>query len=942
MSLAHELRPEGEELSANEQGEGVLLPDTSDFTPAEYAGEFDELPAPIDGSSLNPAQQAAVQHVTGPLIIFAGAGSGKTKTVVHRIAHLILAENVLPFAILAVTFTNKAATEMRTRLDAMLGLSAKDIWVGTFHAVCARILRRFYQSVGLKPSFSIYDTGDQKRLMRRAIKSMGEEGQGVDPDRALNRVSLLKQEGFGPETLTESGDALLRAVYETYQTRLREANAVDFDDLLLKVLALSEGNGSPPRLSDAGRAVRRLFKHVLVDEFQDANRVQYRLASMLAAETGNLCVVGDDDQCHPPGVLVELAGLDETEVEELTSGDVVLGWSPTTEKRAVRRVEVGFRPYAGPIYTISAGGCDVPVTPNHWLYCRWAEHMGRGTSVWKTQAKDLDGMLGGAVAMGVIEVPLAEGGWAPIDAVRRSDYRGVVYSLDVAEDHAYSANGIVVGNSIYKWRGAVPAIFDTFAAEHKPTVVKLEQNYRSTGNVVSAASAVIAKAKGRADKTLWTAEGPGEPVFVVVTANERDEGAFVARRLKDALSREVPAHELAVLYRTHAQSRAIEDALRLAAVPYRVLGGQRFYERAEVKDVLAYLRLAVNLDSDGDFLRVVNVPPRGVGDLTAERLARVAEDLGVSLFEAVTFLRDDLATGEQQLGKKGLGAILVFYAIVDSLRRAVAGEKIGETPDPSSLVPGPTEMMAMALQRSGYVAMLRKGDDGEARIEILRELSGAMIAFEEEQVRKGVVPTLTAYLERVSLASDEERYVSGAVTLMTVHAAKGLEFAEVFLTGMEERVFPYVRDTADASEDGCDEDEERRLCYVAMTRARKRLWISWAGTRSLYGQTRVSVPSRFLRDIPLGTVKQGRSVGVAKGVKALPEPLPPPPPTVPAGTRWTERDADADLPVVDVGDKVVHRAWGVGTVTEVSGEFVSTKFPSHGEKRVHASFLRVL
>ena len=1190
---------------------GVGAEETPSFplSKTDYTGQFDELPEALGDADLNDAQREAVAHVNGPFLMLAGAGVGKTRVLVHRVAHLVIAEAVPTFAILAVTFTNKAAAEMRARFDKALGPTSKDLWVGTFHAICARLLRRFHQAAGLRPGFSIYDTTDQKRVLRRAAKQL-DLGDAVSPDRALARISSLKQSGKGPEIFDgclSSGDVAFRDLYVAYQEKLAEANAVDFDDLLLKVLAMCEPSslvaqvvqpspdvrreryaaatakraealkpgqtgglfqapatpsersdlkrppaptggaaGGKTSISDAGRAIRRMFRHVLVDEFQDVNEVQYRLARALSEESNNLCVVGDDDQCHPPGVQIEVEDGTWVPVEALDpNADLVRGWSEATRTLSPvgRRFTIARRPFSGKVYTLVAGGCSVPITGNHKLVCMWASNPKIGT--FEVSGEDLDTILRGRIAHGDLLVPIPDpqgvplstsmprpratdpsaqrkderdenteqwrenapahgdraggplrigersgfearresgdrgqadqgrsggadraplsvgregqkggvapahpgawtssysgddkkslpsaglscsstplwgssGGssagdqrrdadvspgerrelkgpgpmalagvqgaeppagfgapclWVPVNAVMVRPYTGYVYSLDVEEDHCYVANGVIVKNSIYTWRGAVPAIFDAFIKDHPGAkIVKLEQNYRSTGNVVRAASSLIAKARGRQAKTLWTAEPTGDPVYVITCANEDDEGSFVARRIADALSRGIALSELAVLYRVHAQSRAIEEALRSAKIAYRVLGGQRFYERTEIKDALSYLRLAANPQSDVDFLRVLNVPARGVGETTAERLARVAADLSSSLFEAAAFLRDDATTGRAALGKRGYDAVMAFHAIVDDLiRYAMQGALSGvEVPGPGAGVggaqppggPGPTMVLARALERTGYVAMLRKSEDGDARVDVLRELSGTMLRYEEEAAQEKRVATLSGYLERVALDSGEEKEAgSTGVTLMTVHAAKGLEFKEVMLTGMEEGVFPYVREQNAGAEEDCDEDEERRLAYVAVTRAREKLWISWARMRTLYGQTRASVPSRFLADLPADAVKRGRSTGVAPAQKqGAPPPAPPTggsAPGAPAralaldpaahdirgGGAQGRVDEAAAPGEMREGARVAHRSWGIGVVSELDGDFLVARFKAHGERRIHASYVRVV
>jgi len=733
---------------------------------------------------LNEPQQQAVLHGQGPLLVFAGAGSGKTRAITYRIANLLATHDVPPFRILGVTFTNKAAGEMRERLTALAGADVvRDLWLGTFHSVCARLLRRYHESAGLGKDFVIYDDSDQKAVMTRTLRDLGFDDEALPPKLVLSLVSREKREGRGPghpkSELTDSA----RKAYDGYQTALRRSNAVDFDDLLLFMLGVAEDEASV-----AGQELRSRFSHVLVDEFQDTNLVQYRIVRALSARTRNLCVVGDDDQ------------------------------------------------------------------------------------------------------------------------------------------------------SIYRWRGADVRLIRSFQRDFPDaTVVKLEQNYRSSGNIVRAALGVIEKAADRVSKKLWTAADPGNKVVVRAVRDEREEAQAVVGAIKKLSSRGVAADQVAVFYRVHAQSRALEEALRAHDMPYQVIGGLRFFERAEVKNLIAYLRLVTNPKSDADLERVINVPARGIGDKTVERLKDIAAERTISLYEA---LETALATGDAPTAavKKLTG----FQKLIEGLRAAA----------PSL---APSELAEKVLDESGYKELLVKADDAEsdARLGNLEELIGALRDYEEETEEQGEQPTLVGWLERVTLAAAADSIEDAPkVSLMTVHTAKGLEFRAVFLTGMEEEIFPYRGVSGREPE---ELDEERRLAYVAITRAREHLMVTHASMRSLFGTTRYLEPSRFLGDIPPDAMdyeglpresrypdarQGGWSDGprYPRGFEA--KPLAP-------GTRVVERDeeppSDDDEDGIRPGDRVRHQRYGTGVVERVeqgaAAPMIVARFGPHGSRRILASYL---
>ena len=758
-------------------------------------------------SELNQAQASAVAHTRGPLLIFAGAGSGKTRTLTYRIANLLASEGVAPYRVLAVTFTNKAAGEMRQRLEQLAGPEiARDLWVGTFHSVCARLLRRYHDEVGLTGRFVIYDDSDQKAVIARVIRELGADERSYPPKFALGRICAQKREGRGVSEIEggadpgESFDETLFDIYRGYQRALACADAVDFEDLILNVMRIAESDTA------AGFELRERFDHVLVDEFQDTNQIQYRLVRALASRQRNLCVVGDDDQ------------------------------------------------------------------------------------------------------------------------------------------------------AIYRWRGADVRLIRSFRRDFPDaTVVKLEQNYRSTANIVSAALAVIKPSAVREPKQLWTQATAGEPVRVLRVSDEKREAELVASGLRQRIDAGTPPNELAVFYRIHAQSRVLEEALRRVGVPYQVIGGMKFFERAEVKDLLSYLRLVENPRSDADLLRIANVPARGIGNKTLERLFQLASRRGSSAFDAIG---PALQGGE--LGTAAKKKLLAFKELIDELRVAAA-----------RLIP--QELASLILEQTGYRKLLREDDTAEsdARLENLEELLGSIKEYESEAQIAGDTPSVAGYLEQVSLVSAIDAARDGpAACLMTVHSAKGLEFDTVFLTGMEQDVFPYRGIDANEEE---ELDEERRLLYVAITRARQRLFITHAATRTLFGKTRYQSPSGFLRDLPTDGVERrdlsgfddagrrpgalasggaygasayggrawlggGRS-GAAPGRSA---------PALRPGERIVERDPDAHDSgepgrVVRPGDPVFHRRFGQGTVESVEPGLTPTvvaTFPGFGTRRIAASYLQ--
>ena len=769
----------------------------------------------MERTPLNPEQRAAVEHGDAPLMVLAGAGTGKTRVLVHRIARLVEA-GTAPWAILAVTFTNKAAGEMRHRLRQLLGDAADAMWIGTFHASCARLLRRFGEHVGLTRSFQIFDDDDQMKLIEKLLKETGLDEQ-VSPRTILSRIDRAKNRGVDPRTVkTGAFDDVIEQIYPLYQGQLAKENAVDFNDLLLKVLELFKDE-------EAGRALAVRFRHVLVDEFQDTNRVQYDLVRRFAEATRNLTVVGDDDQ------------------------------------------------------------------------------------------------------------------------------------------------------SIYAWRGAEPRNLLDFDRDFPDAkVIKLEQNYRSTQTILDAANCIIRKNVDRHEKALWTDRGSGEPIEIYQAGDERGEAYFVAQSIRRLLD-DGPSSpsDIAILYRTNAQSRVLEEHLRAARVPAKVVGAVSFFERKEIKDVVGYLRLLANPAADSALERVINVPARGIGDTTVDRLRAAARANGTGLYDAARLAARGEVAGLGAAPRKKLQA---FVELIDGLGDVIAnGASVAET-------------IIQVIERSGLRAKLEADQSTESRdrLDNLAELVTTASDFDDEVApapgasltgmpaqggEEGGAPgrgeddgdrppTIEDFLERIALSSPGDQTASEQVVLMTIHIAKGLEWPIVFLTGLEDGLFPSLREREGTSEDAALE-EERRLAYVAITRARERLVLSRARIRRVWGEMRMQDPSRFLDDLPPGSLAQPWRTPVA--VPSAPRIIDGDwagrqrrPSRSPSRSRshdeLDQRTAHDDEPVfrVDAGDfvigaQVTHTALGRGRVVAVTGtgkdRRVVVDFGAIGTKTVFASFL---
>jgi DNA helicase-2/ATP-dependent DNA helicase PcrA len=690
--------------------------------------------------SLNDAQREAVTLPPGPALILAGAGSGKTRVLVHRIAWLVRAENVSPFGILAVTFTNKAAHEMRGRIEAMLGAPASGMWVGTFHGLAHRLLRAHHHEAGLPQHFQILDSDDQYRLIRRVLKSMNLDEAQWAPRQIQWFINERKDEGQRPRHLDHHGDPFLAQmlrIYQAYEEACQRAGVVDFAELLLRSHELWRER------PDILAHYQARFRHVLVDEFQDTNAIQYAWLRVLAGHGNFLFVVGDDDQ------------------------------------------------------------------------------------------------------------------------------------------------------SIYGWRGARIENIQRFTKDHPGArLIRLEQNYRSTATILNAANALIDHNAGRLGKRLWTSGSKGEPIRVYAAFNDLEEARFITERIARWVEEGHRRSEAAVLYRSNAQSRVIEEALINAGIPYRVYGGFRFFERAEIKDALAYLRLIANRDDDPSFERVVNVPLRGIGERTIEQVRAHARAAGISLWRSAQAL---CASGE--LSGRAASALRAFLALIDKLDAETKELPLHEL----------AEHVIRASELIAYHAK-EKGERGQARVENLEELVTAARQFEySPEAQEAEMAPLPAFLAHAALEAGEaqadER--SDAVQLMTLHSAKGLEFPLVFLAGMEEGVFPHSR----SAEEPGRLEEERRLCYVGITRAQRQLYLTYAEQRRLHGIDRFESPSRFLSEIPAELVEEVRA-RTSTSRPSLPS----------HATAGVPRAPVRDIPAgLRLGQRVSHPKFGEGVVLDYEG-----------------------
>ena len=704
--------------------------------------------------SLNPVQRQAVEHTEGALLLLSGAGSGKTRVITHRIAHLIRHHNVSPFNILAVTFTNKAAGEMKTRLEALIGDISRQLWVSTFHSSCARILRRDIEQLGYSRTFTIYDTTDQQTLIKEILKTLQLREDQNNPRAILGMISNAKNELIKPDLYAETAEDFFEQrvaqIYRIYQDYLRENEALDFDDLIMLTVELFES------CPDVLEYYQDKFQYILIDEYQDTNHSQYRLVHALAKKHQNICVVGDDDQ------------------------------------------------------------------------------------------------------------------------------------------------------SIYSWRGADITNILNFEQDYpNTTILRLEQNYRSTQNILSAAYEVVRNNRRRKEKQLWTENDTGEGIICYEAMDEVNEAGYVVQEIQNWKSRGLKYGDCVIFYRINAQSRTFEDALRSDNIPYQIVGGLRFYERMEVKDVLAYLRVIVNPADTISLKRIINTPRRGIGATTIQQLENFANAEGISLFEAVMQVRE----------------IPTIRSAAQEKVRAFADLILSLSPNEP-----PVQTIETTLERTGYLDYLEgaRTIEAQSRVENVGELITAAAEYEQNELE----PTLFGFLEMVTLTADIDSMddKSDVVTLMTLHSAKGLEFPIVFMVGVEEGSLPHQRATS--SED--ELEEERRLCYVGITRAKEQVYLTHANLRRLYGREEYRARSRFIDEIPEDLLEHVDDRQPARRASV---------------SSYDPDEPDYDVEVsfnYQIGDIVYHTQFGRGRITSISGYRADTRvtvlFSRGVEKTMMAAF----
>ena len=722
--------------------------------------------------ALNPQQAAAVIHSGTPLLVVAGAGSGKTRVLTRRIAFLMARRNIRPFEILAITFTNKAAGEMKERVAELVGPIARSMWVSTFHSACVRILRVEAHRLGYSNNFTIYDSADSQRLIALVCKDLNLDPKRYPPRQFAATISNAKNELLGPADYLNSTsnqyEQICADVYSLYQKRLGQANAMDFDDLIMKTVEVIQ------RFPDAKARLRSRFRHILVDEYQDTNHAQYILVKELVGKdqegipAAELCVVGDADQ------------------------------------------------------------------------------------------------------------------------------------------------------SIYGFRGATIRNILQFEMDYLDAeTILLEQNYRSTQNILSAANAVIEQNQDRKAKNLWSEAGAGTSLVGYIAESEHDEAEFISGEIKKLSQDGISKYgDTAIFYRTNAQSRVFEEVFMRSGLPYKVVGGVRFYERREIKDFLAYLKVLVNLDDEVSLRRIINVPKRGIGDRAIESIESIANSRGLSFWQAL-----NVVANNSELGGRATASLANFVSLILTLNVLVeAGTK-------------PSTILEAVLEQSGLLAELQNSTDpqDESRVENLQELVAVSIEYEEtpiENLPEDSKISLAGFLEQVALVADSDEIPEGedhggVITLMTLHTAKGLEFPTVFLTGMEDGIFPHSRTLGERDE----LEEERRLAYVGLTRAQERLYLTRAEYRSAWGAPNYNPPSRFLSEIPETLIdwRQRTFATKPKFVQSTPPP------------RATGKKSATTI-TLNIGDRVAHDTFGMGTVVKISGEGDRTEatinFGQLGEKRL--------
>jgi superfamily I DNA/RNA helicase len=995
-------------------------------------------------ATLNDAQKEAVLHTEGPLLIQAGAGSGKTKTLTHRIAYILENDRAKPWEILSVTFTNKAAKEMRGRVAMLLGRSADDRafmpYMGTFHSICVRILRREFEFAGLPKSFVIFDEQDRQATVKQALKSLRSDDKLFTPKMISGLISSAKNELITADDYaayaSSPAQEVAADVFPIYEKSLRDAGALDFDDLISRTVMMLKGN---QEVRDRWRAQ---FKYIMIDEYQDTNAAQYQLVRLLTDSHNNLMVIGDDWQCLLPGTQISLPYKKALNVEVIKKGQSVTsaaGYSKTHDFEVLSTKKFA---YNGEVMRIETkSGKLLACTPNHIMFARnrleillsnssnqssdisldvtlFAENDANSQSPWSPSRMSVntsnpksieqlsesgmsfrsgknDGLRSeihkldyGDVERAVLAITNCSGGnevsvnrssfmtdekflFMPagqlhagmslpvlkngiivedeIVSVSTGEYSGPVYDLDVDKVHNYIANDIVVHNSIYSWRGADFKNILNFEKDFPEVkVINLEQNYRSTKSILDAAHAVITRNEMRSDKKLWTNGSEGLPVRIEQMSSESREAEYVAMQIRRAVQTGRQYKDHAVLYRTNAQSRNIEEALIRAGMPYKIVGGFRFYDRKEIKDLIAYIRYIFQPEDRTSFMRIINTPTRALGDKSVLNFLAYADSLdllevkrveesksesakkasanksgdALSLFESnaeapMTDMSDlqenqpyveiepgsgrlwtalSLASGCKGLTPRAMQAITQFHNLIQTFRVLSA-----EGASVASLIEG-------LVRRLDYLNFLDdKTSIGEDKKDNVKELISVARNFNGS--------TLADFLEEIALVSDLDSLEDSndTVTLMTLHAAKGLEYPVVYMVGMEEGIFPSTRSLYEQA----SMEEERRLCYVGMTRAMRELTLTYTTSRMLYGNVTMNLPSRFLSE-----VNPDYATDKVEG-------------TTSEETTYHQPEY---LNTITPGTKVRHPVFGVGSVVTIDEDIVKVDFGAKGVKSLNAGF----
>jgi len=865
-------------------------------------------------AGLNPPQREAVTYGDGPLLILAGAGSGKTRVLTHRIAYLVRTDRVRAGEILAITFTNKAAQEMRERVELLLGRRTRAMWVMTFHSACARMLRSEAPRLGYSKSFTIYDQADSRRQIKRCIDDLGVDPKRFTPAAIGSQISDAKNKLRDADAYRQMVGSFFEQtvadVYDLYEREMHRANAMDFDDLLVRAVNVLE------LFPEVRERYANAFRHVLVDEYQDTNHAQYRWLQLLAGEHRNLAVVGDDDQCLVAGTLVTMADGTRRPIEEIRAGDAVLS-GLGIDRFGGATVEKAHRGWATEGVAITTrSGRRIVSTPEHVHFAGSVVDLGRTTT--SNDHRSQDSALGVLARLGLptLKAQFVEPGMAMlsesgdpdiVDRVERTALHAAVYDLDIEHTHNFIADGLVTHNSIYAFRGAdiqnILGFQDDFPDAH---AVRLEQNYRSTQTILSVANAVVSHNRGRMAKSLWTDLGEGDPVKVREMPDEHAEARYVAGEIERLVDQGVSREEVAVFYRTNAQSRVLEDTLVRAEIGYQVIGGTKFYERAEIKDAIAYLNWLVNPQDIGSFSRIANSPRRGIGQTSLGRVIAYANTTGEPIW--------DVASTPSAVPALGTAAVRAFERFTGTMH--VLRERV----DAGAVV---AQVLDETLHETGYLEALEaeRTIEAQGRIENLQEL----VEVAREYDAGNPEGTLADFLQQISLVTDTDqlRDDEGLVTLMTLHNAKGLEFPIVFMIGMEDGVFPHSR----ALDEGGLE-EERRLCYVGITRAQRDLYLTYARQRTLFGAREYGLRSRFLDEIPDELTDEERAAPDTQwsGGGRLPGE---------SSAGWSAPGSDEPAPAAyRLGDEVVHAAFGDGVVTGVEpGGIVVVHFAGDGSER---------